>query len=273
MKLGSCLVTAAFAAAATLAPARAEAQSACSYTFSLGMGGSLSGCFAGVISGLGEDAGLVSNQYYWTGSFAGSSGVNNTPTAGGTLMFDNNCGGDWGIFGFCTGPYAKTPVLVTSLSGEFVLGLQVPDPTYNAGGYWVYSGTSTRNATPAPEGFQAVLLQLTVGGVDDPGQFLFGWEDLNTGCMARAALASNRYREEDLGNGPMLDSKLDDCTVLNPGGNSDTDFNDSFMRFSIQGSGTPTDVDVTPEPMTMTLLATGLVALAGTSRRRRQSRK
>lgn len=275
MKIRSCLIAAAVVAGATFTPARAPAQTACGYTFSLGIGGSLSGCFAGVISMLSEDAGLVSNQYYWAGNFTGSAGTSNAPVVAGTFMFDNNCGGDWGYMGFCTGPYAKTPALVTSTSGEFVLGLNVPDPVYG-GSSWVYSGDAARNATPPPTGYQAVLLQLTLGGIDSPGEFLFGWEDLNTGCTARVATSNNRFRIEDLGNGPLLDSVLDNCSAETSGGTSDSDFNDSYMRFSITGSGTPTDINITPEPMTMSLMAVGLVALGGASlrrQRRHRSRK
>lgn len=269
MTLRSRLLAATLFTLAAGVPARAQAQAApCTggYSVTLGIGGSLSGCFAGVLGALGEDAGLVSNQYYWAGNFGAPSGPMNIPAPAGTFMFDNNCGGNNGTFGFCTGGFAKTPSSITNLSGELVLGLEVPDNTYGNGLYWVYSGTSARNAIPAPIGFQSVLLQLTLNGVDDPGQFLFGWEDLNTGCTARAALGNNRYREEDLGNGPLLDTKLDDCTAITPGGNSDSDFNDSYMRFSITG----TQVDITPEPMTMSLLAIGLVGLGGSSVRRRR---
>ncbi len=256
--------------AAALTPQRAQAQ-ACTggYTFSLGLGGSLSGCFTGVLTQLGEDAGYVSNQYYWAGNFGGESGATNAPTVAGTFMFDNDCGSAGsGTFAFCTGSFAKPPAVISNNSGELVLGLMVPDDTYGTGFYWDYSGSDTRNAVPPPPGYQDVLLQLTIGGVDDPGQFLFGWEDLNTGCTQRGELNNDRYPEEQLGNASMLNTVLEDCIVIAPGGNSDNDFNDSYMRFDIEGTGTLEEV--TPEPMTASLMAIGLVALSGVSRRRRR---
>jgi hypothetical protein len=211
----------------------------------------------------------VSEQYYWAGNFGSTMGATNDPTVAGTDMFNDECGSPGnGVFAFCTGAMTKPDVDISNPAGELVLGLMVPDPNNGTSYYWVYSGAATRNAVPPPPGYQEVLLQLTKNGVDDPGQFLFGWEDLNTGCTTRAALRNNRYAEEDLGNGPMLDSALETCTVIAPGGNSDNDFNDSYMRFSIVGTGTPTDV--TPEPATMTMLAFGLTAMSGAALRRRR---
>jgi hypothetical protein len=261
--------------AVALVPIRAPAQAAdcggAGYTYSLGLGGSLNGCFTGSLSQLGEDAGFVSQQYFWAGNFTGTSGVTNAPNTAGTFMFDNDCGSAGnGLFAFCTGGTAKTPATIANYFGEMVLGLLVPDNFYGTGSNWVYSGASSRGAVPAPAGFQSVLLQLTVGGVDDPGKFLFGWEDLNSGCLTRAAVNNNRYREEDLGNGTILDSRLDDCTSWLPGGNADDDFNDSYMQFVIQGAGTP--ADVIPEPMTMSLMAMGLVGLGGASLRNRRKK-
>jgi hypothetical protein len=276
MKLRSVVYGAILLVGAALIPARASAQS-CIYNFTLGLGGFISGCYSATISELGEDAGLVSNQYYWAGNFGSTSGTANAPTVGGTLMFDDDCGssGFPNTFAFCTGNYAKTPASFNSLSGELVLGLDVPfDPTWPSywanGGFWVYSGDMNRNATPAPPGFQAVLLQLTNGGVDDPGQYLFGWEDLNTGCTARPAV--NRFREEDLGDPTILNNFLSDCSAITAGGNSDSDFNDSYLRLSISGTGVGTNT-ITPEPMTMSLMAFGLVAMAGVSFRNRKRRK
>jgi hypothetical protein len=275
MKMRNRMVVATVIAALFSAPRIAAAQSGCGvagYTFSLGLGGSLMGCFTGTITELGEDAGAVSDQFYWAGNFAGRTGPTNAPTVAGTFMFDNGCGsGGLGTFAFCTGPTAKPLVAITNPTGELVLGLRVPDNTYGNGFQWVYSGASSRGDTPLPEGFQAVLLQLTANGVDDPGQFLFGWEDLNSGCTHQIVLNNNRFREEDLGNGVLLNTRLSVCDVLGTGGNSDSDFNDSYMRFSITGTGRP--LDVVPEPMTMTLMAFGLVGLAGTSIRRRFIRR
>lgn len=252
MRFRSYLLGTAAVAGLVLAPARASAQEdpcgTAGYIFSLGLGGNLNGCFTGVLTQLGEDAGYVSDQYYWAGNFGGSAGLNNAPITAGTFMFTDDCGsaGGGGAFAFCTGGFTKPPTTITNLSGEMVLGLHVPDVTAPAGENWVYSGVRTRNGSPEPQGFQAVLLQLTLGGVDVAGSFLFGWEDMNSGCTARVSEFNNRYRTEDLGNGPMLDGRLGDCTVILPGGNSDSDFNDSWMQFVITGTGTPAD-GVVPE--------------------------
>lgn len=223
-----------------------------------------------MLTQLGEDAGYVSTQYYWAGNFGGRSGLDNAPTTPGTFMFNDDCGSPGaGTFAFCTGGFTKPPTSIVNTSGELVLGLHVPDVTTPAGNDWVYSGVRVRNDSPLPDGFQAVLLQLTTGGVDVPGRFLFGWEDKNSGCTARLAAFNNRYRTEDLGNGVLLDGRLDDCTVILPGGNSDSDFNDSYMEFVITGT---IENGVVPEPVTMSLLAIGLVGLTGASLGRRRKK-
>lgn len=276
MRFRTYLLSTAAVAGLVLAPARASAQvdpcGSAGYTYSLGLGGSLNGCFTGVLTQLGEDAGFVSDQFYWAGNFGGVAGVTNAPVTAGTFMFNDDCGSAGsGTFAFCTGGFAKPPTSITNLSGEMVLGLQVPDNTYGAGENWVYSGASARNAVPVPAGFNSILLQLTLGGVDVAGSFLFGWEDMNTGCTERAALNNNRFRTEDLGNGVLLDSRLDDCLVLTPGGNSDHDFNDSYMQFVISGTGRP--AEVIPEPVTMSLLAIGLAGMTGASLGKRRKKQ
>lgn len=267
MKVRTLLLGAIALVALGLLPNRLSAQ--CSYTFSLGLGGSISGCYSGFITEVGEDAGYTSSQYFWTGNFGSVSGADNAPTVAGTFMFDDNCGsGGNGTFAFCTGGFLKPNVALNSTSGELVLALKVPDNTYGTPFDWIYSGSNVRNTVPAPLGFQEVMLQLTLGGVDDPGQFLYGWEDLNTGCISRATPNNSRYREEDLTNGTLLNSVLGNCTVILPGGDSDSDFNDSYMRFSITGTGIP--LGTVPEPMTMSLMAIGLVGMGATSLRRRK---
>lgn len=276
MRFRSYLLGTAAVAGFVLAPVRASAQvdpcGTAGYTFSLGLGGSLNGCFTGVLTQLGEDAGYISDQFYWAGNFGGRSGLDNAPTTAGTFMFNDDCGGGNGtIVAFCLGTYTKPPVSITNHSGELVLGLHVPDAGAPLGNNWVYSGVRVRNNSPMPDGFQAVLLQLTTGGVDVAGHFLFGWEDLNSGCTARLAVNNNRFRTEDLGNGVLLDSRLDDCTSILPGGNSDEDFNDSYMQFVISGTGTPAD-GVVPEPVTMSLLAFGLLGMGGASLAKRRKK-
>jgi hypothetical protein len=271
MKLRSVLYGVAAVAGIAALPQQLTAQ--CGYTFKLGIGGFVNGCYSALISQLGEDAGAVSEQYFWAGTYTGSAGVNNDPTLAGTFMFNNDCGSaGTGTFAFCTGGFVKPTVAINSLSGELVLGLRFPDNTYGTGYWWDYSGIiGARNGSPAPPGLQDVLLQLTLGGQDVPGEFLFGWEDLNTGCTARNELNNDRYRMEDLGNGAMLNSVLADCSANALLGNSDDDYNDSYMRFSISGTGTP--LEVTPEPVTMSLMGLGLTALGGMSLRRRKQQK
>jgi hypothetical protein len=252
MKLRSVLLGASALVGVLSLPHKLSAQ--CGYTFHLGIGGNIAGCYSALISQLGEDAGAISDQYF---------------SVGGTFMFNNDCGSaGTGTFAFCTGGFTKPVIPINSVAGELVLGLRHPDPAYGPGYYWDYSGLAVRNSIPAPPGFQDVLLQLTFGGVDVEGEFLFGWEDLNTGCTRRNELNNDRYRIEDLGNAAMLNTVLADCDQNALQGNSDDDYNDSYMRFSISGTGTP--LEIAPEPVSMSLMAIGLASLGGMSLRRRK---
>lgn len=292
MKVGSFIVGAAVLAAVALTPAQASAQTVpcrtATYSATLGLGGSLNGCFSFALVELGENAGFTSNQFYWAGNFGSSSGAapQNGPTPNGTQFFNDDCGsnGNTGFanFRFCTGPTYQPSHSVGPIannSGELVLGLLVPDPYDNPSNlpYWIFSGTQSRNTYPTPTGFQAVLYQLTLGGNVAAnaiaGEYLFAWEDLKSGCSA--AIGSQDpslqyFASEQLGNAQVLDD-ANNCTSFNGGvrGPSDSDYNDSYIRISITG-GTLSTV---PEPMTMTLMATGLVGLAGAQFRRRRKSK
>ena len=283
MKVRSILAGAAVLAGIAFAPRQASATTPdgapCTYSVGLGLGGAISGCFGFTLNELGENAGYTSRQFYWNGNFGSVSGATNVPSLAGTEFFNDDCGSGGTVWAFCTGTFAKTPVAGSNTTGELVFGLLIPDNLYlpyavvDGGGnglaYWQYSGTSSRNAIPAPTGFQEILYQLTLAGNPIPGEFLFAWEDLNSGCTASAGSASNpsttTFAFENLGNVTALNDP-NNCTALNAGGNSDNDFNDSYIRLSITG----TRLDIVPEPMTMTLMATGLVGLAGAQIRRRK---
>ena len=300
MKIRSILFGTAALAAATLVPSRASAQgggcSLATYSATLGLGGALTGCFTFKLTELGENAGGIANQFYWNGNFVGAGGspINAPLINPGTFFFNDDCNSSGAVngpattFAFCdgtNGTTVKQTGTILNPRGELVLGLDITQDNLPGGGnngneYWIYSGAQARNAFPTPAGFQAVLMQLTTGGTTaNPGlgtpidgQFLFAWEDLNTGCTAENN-PRNYFRIEDIGDKVVLDDKgLHSCITFNPNGgpgnaNSDSDFNDSYIRLGITGTRLDT---VTPEPMTMTLMATGLVGLAGASIRRRK---
>jgi len=291
MKFRSLIVGSAALAAVSLAPTKAHAVPvgsppcfANTYSYILGatgsgLGASLQGCFTFTLTELGENAGGVGQQYYWTNANAllGTGAPNNAPTTPGTFFFDDDCGSS-GVpgsanFRFCNGVEGpvKTTGSIQNLAGELVIGMLVHDlvtPPQNGGAdYWIYSGNSARNAYPVPIGYQAVLYQLTSGGVVQDGEFLFAWEDVNTGCLAAAGAgdpSSTTFRMEDLTNKVVLDDP-NNC-VNQPG--VEPDYNDSYIRLSIVGNR----LDVVPEPMTMTLMATGF-GRAGAQIRRRKNRK
>jgi hypothetical protein len=275
MKVRSLFFGATALAAIALAPGQASAQVGASgncgvlgYTATLGLGGSLVGCFNFSIRELGEDAGSVSAQTLWTtGSFLAPTGITNS-TTGGQAIYTDDCGsnGSPGQYAFCPVNAAETVTGFNAL-GELVFGLDVPDHTYNPGGYWQYSGAESRNSVPAPTGYQQVLLAVT----DVPGEYLFAWEDLNSGCQGPLTGGDTGILSSQLSSGAFLEMNLaGDCSAaILPGGDSDSDFNDSMLLLNI--AGTPL-ASVTPEPMTMTLMAIGLIGLGGTSLRRRKKK-
>ena len=291
MKIRSILLGTAALAAVTLVPSRVSAQVTCgpaTYSASLGLGGFLNGCFNFTLTEVGENAGGIANQFYWNlNNFTAPAGSGvNAPNTPGLGFFNDDCGSSGAVtgpgttFAFCTdAAHGPTSPNATggNLTGEFIMGLFITqDLVSNAGSpYWIYSGALSRNAFPAPPGFQAVLMQLTTGGTTaNPGlgtpidgKFLFAWEDLNTGCIVEN-IPHSFFRNEDLGSALALDDgSLHTCAGTTGPSISDSDYNDSYILLQITGKRLDT---VTPEPMTMTLMATGLVGLAGASIRRRK---
>jgi hypothetical protein len=284
MKVRSLYFGAAALVAVAIAPSQASAQcGTATYAATLGIGGTLSGCFGATIAELGENAGGIASQFYWNGDFTGNTNASpsNAPLVPGTQFFNDDCGsnGTPGFVNFrwcgATPGTAGPSVSFTNLSGELVFGLNAVDqvvPQQNGGNnYWIYSGAESRNGYPAPQGFQEVLYQLTTNGVVDQGQFLFAWEDINSACIGLAGSAQHPsltdFRTEDLNNAQVLDDP-NNCNSFNPGSTaSDNDFNDSYILLNIAGTRLDT---VTPEPMTMSLMAMGLVGLGGASLRRRK---
>jgi hypothetical protein len=281
MKIRSLLFGGAALAAVAFMPSQASAQVGASgtctilqtYTATLGLGGFLNGCFSYSIRELGEDAYLTSGQSIWDGTFTAPSGSNNS-TLLGQSIFNDDCGssGGSGNYAFCATTPAEAAAGYNPVGLEMVFGLNVPDNTYGAGGYWVYSGAESRNGTPPPAGYQDVMLQVTSGGNPIAGEYLFAWEDLNTGCQGPLTGGDTSIDVSNLSNGPFLESNIaGDCSAnITTGGNSDSDFNDSMILLNITGNLQQT---VTPEPMTMSLMAMGLVGLGGASLRRRRNKK
>jgi len=209
------------------------------------------------------------------------------------LAGDDDCGTAGGLgfsfFAYCSGGTQAPALLAGSTlpsigtssqsifnaSGEFVIGMLAQDlttPLANGGAsYWLYSGTTARNAIPSPSGFQEVMYQLANNGTPIDGEFLFAWEDVNSGCTAVAGSVLHPsltlFNIQDLGNKQVMNDP-NNCTTFNPGVTpSDNDFNDSYFILNITGTRLDT---VVPEPMTMSLMAFGLVSMGGVSFRRRK---
>ena len=260
---------AAVAGLATFTPSSAQAISSNCFvapTVTIGFGGFFNGCYAGfTITRLFENAGNNNDIYYFIGD-PGQSGANNAPVAPNpaletAFLFNSECGstGNTDFTGLYCGPTPQTTGPTRTITwnepSELVFGLRDPSLT------WIYSGTdASRNDPPMPAGIQNFLWDIT-----DSDAYLFGWEDLNTSCLNSDTVplvtSAQVFTENTL-------SQL--FATCNPAvGFSDRDYNDLFMLITPIFADPPSET--VPEPMTMTLMATGLVGLAAARRRNRKS--
>jgi hypothetical protein len=239
----------------------------------------MTGCWNDIIvASLYKNAQDVSQLYSFLG-FPGPTGPNGSPAVGGTLDVGITNGPSSPLQAYLIGP--QFDIGGNAVSNELVFGL------YNTSkNYWLYSGNSPlRNGNPLPNGIQNILLNVTGQVVlngnnfGTPGNvYLLGWEDLNGNCTGGSTAQSVAWSTiappgGGIGGGgvigPLDTGILSGCTKA-PNG-TDNDFNDFYILLSVN-NGTGTTTSVVPEPMTMSLMALGLVAMSGASLRRRKKK-
>lgn len=251
------------------------ADDGCVGTVQLGFGGFFSGCNEGFrFAAFFESATDVSIMHFSFGEPVRDP-ITNAQGNFNTELFDNDCGADGsdgdGVFCFAgtpdfqdyIGPFNDELVFRLNNTGGVAEG-------YGAKDTHLYSGDDpSRNDPPAPEGIQNWLWRISGGTYD--GMYLLGWEDLNSGCTEAMINAGSIITNETfvVQGGTNLEENFIVCTEESADDESDNDYNDFYVLIDPIGFGDPSET--VPEPMTMTLMATGLVGLAAARRRNRKS--
>ena len=294
-------VLAAAGVAAAPAPAFAGAGPTCGTagapgaTANLGLGGFITGCYGSIqTQGFYKQAFSFSSLYYYTNpSTIGAVDANGAPLTGTLLGNDGNGSpgpfqpggtpGSGGPNGYITAGGINGIVNPANTAQELIFSIFNGDQKYLS-----FSGNAAgRNSVPAPDGIQAYLFQVTNydgssnGGsgytpIGTPGTdeyYLLGFEDLNSGCQGPGLNGIKTVDWSTIkpvsGSGVLSTGFFEqaDCAGITPGGDP-IDFNDYFILLDAVGGGITNNI--TPEPMTMSMMAFGLVAMGGVSIRRRK---